>query len=473
MTLLNKIQSSFDKNSDSIAISFEGEEYSYKTIKKLVAYRISEIIRHSVRKQDVVCIESDNPLEYWISCFSCLFLGLVITPFKSNDGLPENFTDKRYIGIDSADIKVSSYREIAPLHLPDLIDFSYVINDDLSVIFFTSGTTGTKKSIGLTNKKIYSRIETTQNFFPKNLVSFTFMPPYSTLGFHFQLRQWVKGGLVILDKDFERIVDAFSKYSIDYIVGSPHQFSSFLDDISNSHTRTKFSVQGLGVGGGELTRILKEKLLQKFDSDIFCLFGASETGLWSINNVTNSNDYANLGNFTLGGECDVEIDDGESGYLKLRNTHMVSGYLNAPGVEFKDGWFYSGDRAIKKDNQIYLLGRDDSVVNVGGIKISPQEIDDFVCTLDGVKDAACFWIKDKYSYNEIWVAVATDESINLNSILRELNLKFGVSQGPKRVIPVQMIPRTYSGKPQRNLMSEKVTEQINVLKSSQNQNIRD
>ena len=186
-----------------------------------------------------------------------------------------------------------------------------------------------------------------------------------------------------------------------------------------------------------------------------------------MNNLTHSVEFFNLGDFTLGGDCDVEVDDGQSGYLKLRNPYMVNGYLNASGEEFKNGWFYPGDRAIKKNGQIFLLGRGDDVVNVGGIKISAQEIDDFMLSLDGVKDAACFWIKDKFGYNELWSAVVMQEISSLENLMAKVKAKFGIDGGPKRLIPVEFIPRTYSGKPQRNLMSEKVSNQINLLKSQE------
>jgi acyl-CoA synthetase (AMP-forming)/AMP-acid ligase II len=461
MTLLASMQSSFNEHSKNIAVSFEGKEYSYETLSKFVSFRIGEIERCLIKPNEVICIESTNSLEYWISCLSALFLGLRITPFKSNDGLPQELWSRRHVGLDgNSEIKVTPYKEMDIERYRDDIVFCKSGNVDSSVIFFTSGTTGTKKSISLSNQNMISRIQTTQKFFPKNSVSFTFMPPFSTLGFHFQLRQWLKGGLLILDTDFDNIINALFKYSVDYIVGSPHQFRSFIDDLSINQIKNEFSVHQISVGGGELTKLLKMKLVEVFNSDIYCLFGASETGLWSIHNVTDDDDYSNLGNFSLGCQCEIDLLDGESGNLRIKNSHMANGYLNAASDEFKNGWFYSGDRAFTRDNQIYLLGRDDAVVNVGGIKISPQQIDDFVLSLDGVKDASCFWIKDKLGYNELWCAVVLNKKVALENLLQNISFRFGVESGPKRIIPVEFIPRTYSGKPQRNLMSEKITSKL-------------
>jgi acyl-CoA synthetase (AMP-forming)/AMP-acid ligase II len=272
MTLLNRIKTSFDENADFIAISFQGKEYSYETLSKLVAYRISEIEKCFVGVGDIVSIENKDPLEYWVSCLSCLFLGLTITPFRSNDGLPDDFAKKRYVGNDSnADIKVTLCGEIDVENLLITIKIPTLINTDLSVIFFTSGTTGRKKSIGLTNNIICSRIQASQKFFPRNSVSFTFMPPFSSLAFNFHLRQWIAGGLVILDSEFENVIKALSKYSVDYVVGSPHQYTSFLNDLSDYKILEEFRVDSLVVTGGNLTKPLKEKLSEVFlNVEIFC-----------------------------------------------------------------------------------------------------------------------------------------------------------------------------------------------------------
>jgi acyl-coenzyme A synthetase/AMP-(fatty) acid ligase len=225
-------------------------------------------------------------------------------------------------------------------------------------------------------------------------------------------------------------------------------------------------VDEIVISGGETTKVLKDKLVRKFNSRITCLFGASETGYWSKNDVTNNDDYSNLGCADIGTEIQVEdmCDDGV-GILKIKNQHSVDGYLGGEiTTNFKSGWFYPGDKAFQKESQMYLLGRDDTVVNVGGIKISPQQIDDFLVNQDGVKDAACFWIKDKFGYNELWSAVVIEEISSLENLMAKVKAKFGIDGGPKRVIPVEFIPRTYSGKPQRNLMSEKITQQVNLLK---------
>lgn len=74
------------------------------------------------------------------------------------------------------------------------------------------------------------------------------------------------------------------------------------------------------------------------------------------------------------------------GLLEVRAHSAMLGYLNAPSPFTEDGWFKTGD-AVKVDGDyIRILGRDSDIINVGGEKVYPSEVESVLQTLDGVED---------------------------------------------------------------------------------------
>lgn len=469
--LVKNIYSSFTKYSESIALIYKGRNYTYGQFLSLINYRTIELKKILSGDELLVTVDSTDNFEHWISTIALMFLGISSTPSIRNEGLPSIYHTRKSIGNNNDfDVKVQSYKDILSFHKEFKLDF--VANqENWYRVFYSSGTTGSKKAIAINSRMIESRIDSSHYFFPNRNICLSLMPPESALGFHFHLGQWLLGGAVILDKDFSDIEKSIIGSKVNYLVCSPHQIIHFIKDLELLSYKLNFNIDEIIISGAEITEGLRKKIKRNFSSSITCLYGATETGHWSKNSITENTSLRNLGKLDKDVCLEVvDINDGDCGSLRIKTRHMVSGYMDGQSSDvFADGWFYSGDVAFTtKNDEIQLVGRTYDVLNIAGLKVGLNEIDEFVCGLDDVTDASCFWIKDELGYAELWMAVVLGDMKQLNRIFQDINIKFGENAGPKRIIPVEMIPRTYSGKPQRNLMSEKVTVQINLLKSQRN-----
>jgi acyl-CoA synthetase (AMP-forming)/AMP-acid ligase II len=164
--------------------------------------------------------------------------------------------------------------------------------------------------------------------------------------------------------------------------------------------------------------------------------------------------------------CDVRLADpvravtSGIGEIIVRGPQVMPGYLRVeePGSEFVDGWLRTGDLGrIDDDGYLTIVGRLKEIVNRGGEKVAPAEVDDALHLHDSVRDAATFGVEHRALGEDIWAAVALEagarvSAAELASFLRERLAPYKI---PTRIFFVESIPRTSSGKIRRTALSER------------------
>lgn len=441
--------------SGDCAVEYEGLKYSYDHFGRLIHFRKLEIENKCRNLPQQLLIEEEDPFDHWITTLALSALGITTAAYVKS--MPSMFAseDVHIISTTHARslIQVTSFRS---LQCSILEHPSQALSFRGARIFFTSGTTGNAKAVELDCGNMNSRITTRLKTYPRTARLLSLIPHLSTFGYQFQISQWVAGGSVVLDRDYGHIFDALNSGRIDYLVGSPNHFRNLVDEVGARKLPRFNSVDEVIVGGGALSAKLYERVQLIFNARIKCQFGATETGTWTVNEISNIEDLDCIGQAVEGTQISFDELAGKK-YLKIKNNHTVKCYLDSPDSDhFKDGWFYPGD-VIEADsnNKIRVLGRDADVVNVGGVKIDPKVVDDFLIEQDEVTDAACFWVTDSMGYPELWAAAVMKDPEAIHQLYESLSKKFSVAFLPKRILPVSFIPKTYSGKPQRYLMASK------------------
>ncbi|KAK8215246.1 hypothetical protein M8818_002258 [Zalaria obscura] len=161
-----------------------------------------------------------------------------------------------------------------------------------------------------------------------------------------------------------------------------------------------------------------------------------------------------------------EVAQGKEAEICIRGENVTAGYLNNPEANKSsftaEGFFRTGDQGKKdEDGYVIITGRIKELINKGGEKISPIELDNTLMQNPKVSEAVSFAIPDDMYGQEVAVAVVLKEgqklgSEELKSWMAERVAKFKL---PKKVYFTNVMPKTATGKIQRRMVAEAMSKQ--------------
>ena len=155
---------------------------------------------------------------------------------------------------------------------------------------------------------------------------------------------------------------------------------------------------------------------------------------------------------------DVEIVDdsdqslamNEIGRIRYRGPGVAPGFhLNpqASAASFKDGWFYPGDLGrLDSEGFLYIAGRAKDMIIRGGVNIYPEEIEQTLCLLDAVRDAAVVGWPARSRGEEVAAFVVARSDIEESTILAHCRERLAPYKVPKAIFFIDELPRSSIGK---------------------------
>jgi acyl-CoA synthetase (AMP-forming)/AMP-acid ligase II len=149
---------------------------------------------------------------------------------------------------------------------------------------------------------------------------------------------------------------------------------------------------------------------------------------------------------------------GDRGEVVILGPNVISGYENNPEANrasFTDGWFRTGDRGyIDEDGYLHLVARIKELINRGGEKISPREIDEVLLAHPAVKEAVAFGVPHGTWGEEVAAAVVVDRPVREEDLLTYCRERLAEFKRPKQIHITDAIPRTATGKIQRGAVAK-------------------
>jgi acyl-coenzyme A synthetase/AMP-(fatty) acid ligase len=299
--------------------------------------------------------------------------------------------------------------------------------DHICRIILTSGSTGDPKAIAFSHEMLADRIARHMVVFGSRLPNcsriYCDLPVSTAIGFRFLLFTLWRGGIFFFPGDtFESTVDAFEEYQTQCILSSPGGLEVLLKAYE-SYPTLQSELELVVVPGNTLPKPLANRLRARVCSNVITVYGATETTTTASAPVHMLGDTPGAVGFVAPG-VEVEIVDeagnrvasGVEGHVRIKSRYAVKGYIGDPQASaktFRDGWFYPGDiGALDKENLLRIIGRQDSVLNLGGDKINPETIERAVVACEGVVECATFGLPNELGIDAVWVAVVADARLN-------------------------------------------------------------
>ena len=160
----------------------------------------------------------------------------------------------------------------------------------------------------------------------------------------------------------------------------------------------------------------------------------------------------------------VAVPPGQPGEVTIRGASVTSGYLDDPAANaaaFRNGWLRTGDLGhFDADGYLFLTGRIKELINRGGEKIAPREVDEALLALPGVREAAAFGVPHPSLGEDLMAAVVAEPGATLDGdeLRHELLARLARHKVPSAVVVLERLPRGPTGKVQRSALPRLLTD---------------
>ncbi|MFI7382642.1 acyl-CoA synthetase [Streptomyces sp. NPDC049813] len=149
-------------------------------------------------------------------------------------------------------------------------------------------------------------------------------------------------------------------------------------------------------------------------------------------------------------ETGRDVPDGTPGEVVYRSPQLCDGYWDKPdetAAAFRDGWFRSGDLAVR-DGEGYLtvVDRVKDVINSGGVLVASRQVEDVLYTHPAVAEAAVVGLPDERWIEAVTAVVVRAQEVTEAELLTHAREKLAHFKAPKRIVFVDALPRNASGK---------------------------
>jgi long-chain acyl-CoA synthetase len=288
--------------------------------------------------------------------------------------------------------------------------------DDLAVLQYTGGTTGTPKGAMLSHGNLSSNVQQIVAWFvdtqPGGEVMLGCLPFFHVFGMtvamNFAVVTAAANVLIPDPRDIPRVVRAIARHRVTVFPGVPQMFAAVADAGGDDAQLDLTSVKACFSGGAPLPRAVLERFESITGSKLVEGYGLTEASP-----VTHANPVHGVRKTgSIGVPCPdtdmrvVSLDDsrtpvaaGEEGELLVRGPQVMQGYWGRPdetATAVVDGWLHTGD-VVRVDENGYsvVVGRKKDLIIAGGYNIYPAEVDDALMRHPAVADAATIGVPDE------------------------------------------------------------------------------
>lgn len=472
---------------DKIAVSDGKRTFTYSELVQNILFAKDVFINnYKLQKEDCVILASAKELEFVCTYFACHLCGAIALPVdpetneKKLSVIYNRTKPKLIVGLNKqSEYKTISYDRFLK---PQSNEFEYSLDliqfpnsENIADIIFTTGTTGIPKGVSLTQKNI-SAAALNINTFIKNTsddVELLALPVSHSFGLG-RLRCVLSNGqtLILLGsfanmKRFFRYIEEFKVTGFGMV---PASWAMIKKLSGNKIADFANQIKYVEIGSAPMPIEDKQLLCTLLPNTRICMhYGLTEASRSAFIEFHSENNMLE----TVGKESPnmhISICD-ENGNMLPVNTEgeicvegdaVTNGYYHEAEITSSSFWgkkFRTGDWGqLDNDGYLTLKSRKKELINVGGKKVSPIEVEEVLKEFDFVKDCACVAISDPNGVlGEVVKAfVVTDapEKITMENMTNLIGKQLEAYKLPVQYEVIDAIPKTSSGKIQRLLLKK-------------------
>lgn len=475
------------QNPNKIAVKSGKDEATYEQL-------IARILRAKDKLQQIpgykpgntIMLSAGKQIEFLYVYFGAHLAGLIVSPIDAEtnptrfDYIGKAINPYCVIGFDKmeTDVPKVSLKDFKPLNeikeLTDEIEISFPDSNDIADILFTTGTTGAPKGVPLTyeNEAAAARNINTYIGNMTEDVELLALPVSHSFGLGRVRCCLSNGQTTILLGSFVNTKKIFRTIEEEKVSGFTMVPASwkFLQKMSGNKLADYSSqIKYIEMGSAYFSEEDKRQLANLFPNTRLTMhYGLTEASRSAfmefhedadnLSSVGKASPYTDIQVFSEDG---ILLSNNQEGEICVKGEHVTKGYLSIDNTEsFYGDYFRTGDAGtIDENGYIYLKARIKELINVGGKKVSPTEVDEQILKIGGIKDCACVAMKDPDGIlGEVvkaFIVKSPESDIAFDDIKAQLSNKLESYKIPTEFEWIDNIPKTQNGKIQRNLLQSR------------------
>ena len=467
-----------DSCSNKLCLADDQGSVTYREYADRIMKFAGVLVKAGIKANDRVVVEACQTIDYLAIELALQLLGAIFVPVEHNcaESKIAGFIDRAQacgvISCKEASYQVSfayTYNQFVK-ESQDVLPYipqQFPNKNDISEILFSTGTTGKEKGIVLIHANDIALAENVMYGveMKKDNVEMIPSPMNHSHGLRRYYANMYNGSTVVLlgsvlnMKLFFYNMDKYGVNSIDLV---PTALSVVLKLSKNKLEEYQDKLRYIQFGAAPMMEADKIRICQLLPKTrLYNFYGSTESGCICIYNFNQEKDKKNcIGKPAHNAEIIIvdderkAIDSSEdnTGLLASRGGMNMLGYWmdeEETAKVLQDGFVFSNDIAyFDVDGDIVLLGRAGDVINVGGNKVSPEEIENATKTLKEVQDCGVIPVEDPYKgyVPKLFVQIKHGNEFNpvgIRSALADILEPYKV---PVYIVQIEEIPRSYNGK---------------------------
>ena len=403
---------------------------TYEALYNLVLER-TEVLKGLYQTGQIVCLRAHPTIDYLVEYFALHKAGCVAAPLERD--MPE-----------------ATYQEIAERL------GSYSTPEGTADILYTTGTTGQSKGVMISHRTIMADAENLidgQGF--THELAFVVNGPLNHIGSLSKIYPVIVLGatLIIVDglKDMNKFFAAFdypAEKMATFLV--PASIRMLIQFSSEQLAKVADKMDFIETGAAAIAQADMEKLCELLPKTrLYNTYASTETGIIATYNYNHGKCIAGcLGRPMKHSRLLIT----EGGLIACQGDTLMSGYVGDPertATILRDHTVYTSDIGIiDEEGQLHLKGREDDVINVGGFKVAPTEVEDAAMAFDKLKDCICISTDHPITGRALKLLVVMNDGELLNKRQLALHLKERLEpyKVPMLYEQVEKVARTFNGK---------------------------
>ena len=482
---------SIEKSPKTIAIAEIDNEINYEEWFKEVDKLCGGLKSVGLTSKDRVITLLQNNIEAATIHWACQITGLTIVPLNwrmksqeinfcilDSDAKCIIYQEESYISVKNSVASQNLIQIFVGKQKKDKINFNDLLksgnpgsspeakSDFLSLILYTSGTTGKPKGVPRTHfaERSSAIAHIAQNMYKKNETTLGVMPLYHTMGVRSLISMVLLNGTFIAQPKFssKQAIELIEHFKITSLYLVPTLYYDLLENQYFSKKKVR-TCKKLGFAGSPMNDGLIKKVMEGFEpKNLVNHYGSSEIYTFTVDQNANLKP-GSAGKAGINqqirvveiGACNTKKLLGKKveGEIiaNLNSDEAFSGYLKRPDANKKsiiDGWYFTGDLGyFDEDGDLFVTGRVDDMIITGGENVSPIEIENILSLNENISEVTVVGLPDPKWGQKVCAFVVSNKNLN-GQLLDEYCIKSNMLnfKRPKKYIFVKEIPKSPTGK---------------------------